>query len=178
MRDTIYDIISKMDPCDEMEQQHQSFVLNWIKSGSEIFRLQEPAVPPVHLVAYFIPYDERADKVLLVDHKKAKLWLPPGGHVELNEHPKDTVIREMQEELAAEAVFVEEKPIFLTARETQNDLHPHTDVSLWYLLRGDSRQQYQFDENEFHQIKWFDVEQVPFEKSDPHLNRFFKKINH
>ena len=38
------------------------------------------------------------DKVLLHWHKKVKTWLPPGGHVEENETPVDTVIRETLEE--------------------------------------------------------------------------------
>ncbi|MFI5343447.1 MAG: NUDIX domain-containing protein [Chlamydiales bacterium] len=36
----------------------------------------------------------------LVDHKKANLWLPAGGHVEPNEHPRETVKREILEELS------------------------------------------------------------------------------
>src|SRR5207245_10288528 len=32
-------------------------------------------------------------KVLLVWHKKHKEWLPPGGHLEQNESPNDTVLR-------------------------------------------------------------------------------------
>ena len=38
------------------------------------------------------------DKVLLHWHNKVKTWLPPGGHVEKNETPVDTVIRETFEE--------------------------------------------------------------------------------
>ena len=38
------------------------------------------------------------DSVLLHYHKKIKLWLPPGGHVELNEDPVQAVHREVLEE--------------------------------------------------------------------------------
>lgn len=38
------------------------------------------------------------DKVLLHLHKKAKKILPIGGHIELNELPEETCIREAQEE--------------------------------------------------------------------------------
>jgi ADP-ribose pyrophosphatase YjhB (NUDIX family) len=37
--------------------------------------------------------------MLLVDHQNAGLWLPPGGHVEIAEHPRATVARELREEL-------------------------------------------------------------------------------
>ena len=38
------------------------------------------------------------EKILLHWHKKVKTWLPPGGHVEENETPVDTAIRETFEE--------------------------------------------------------------------------------
>ena len=38
------------------------------------------------------------DKVLLHWHEKVMAWLPPGGHVEENETPVDTAIRETFEE--------------------------------------------------------------------------------
>ncbi len=38
------------------------------------------------------------DKVLLVNHKKLKLWLPVGGHIEENETPIQAVKREVKEE--------------------------------------------------------------------------------
>ena len=38
------------------------------------------------------------DKVLLHLHKKAGIWLPPGGHIELDEDPTDAARREVKEE--------------------------------------------------------------------------------
>lgn len=38
------------------------------------------------------------EKILLHWHKKVKTWLPPGGHVEENETPVDTAVRETFEE--------------------------------------------------------------------------------
>ena len=34
-------------------------------------------------------------KVLLLLHHKMQLWLPPAGHIELNEHPIEALYREM-----------------------------------------------------------------------------------
>ena len=36
--------------------------------------------------------------VFLHRHPKIKLWLPPGGHIEVNEDPAEAVIREIKEE--------------------------------------------------------------------------------
>jgi len=43
-------------------------------------------------------YIVRDNKVLLHMHKKLNMWLPPGGHVELDEDPNQAAIREVKEE--------------------------------------------------------------------------------
>src|SRR4051812_41579927 len=82
-----------------VERGHLDFAQEWIASGASLFRVEKPAKPDPHLVAYFVLLDLATKKVLLVDHKNAELWLPAGGHVEPNEHPKETVRREIVEEL-------------------------------------------------------------------------------
>src|SRR5262245_14182288 len=99
IRKEIITTISSIIPFDAIEREHLDFVKDWIASGAEIFRFAKPDKPNTHLVSYFIVIDPRTNELLLVDHKKAKLWLPPGGHVEINEHPRETVKREAQEEL-------------------------------------------------------------------------------
>src|SRR5581483_2751975 len=109
-------------------------VLAWIESGANIYRIEKPDKPPKLLVSYFMVIDPDHDSLLLADHIKAQLWLPPGGHVELGEDPKQTVIREMQEELNQEAVFIrnDDQPFFVTVTRTVGLTAGHTDVSLWY----------------------------------------------
>lgn len=38
------------------------------------------------------------NRVLLHLHRKLQLWLPPGGHIEVNELPDDAAVREVLEE--------------------------------------------------------------------------------
>lgn len=38
------------------------------------------------------------DKVLLLLHHKLQMWLPPAGHIELNETPLEALFRETEEE--------------------------------------------------------------------------------
>lgn len=176
IRSEIHRIVSLMNPLDGLEQDHISFVLDWIESGSEIFRIEKPATPDTHLVSYFVIANQEMDKILLVDHKKAELWLPPGGHVDPGEDPKETVIREAGEELGMEAEFLADEPILLTVTETVGNVTKHTDVSLWYLLKGDPSQALDYDPSEFHQIRWFKIDDIPFEKTDPHMKRFIHKM--
>jgi|JI9StandDraft_1071089.scaffolds.fasta_scaffold02167_14 8-oxo-dGTP diphosphatase len=173
---TIYDIILNMVPIDELEDHHIKDTLPWLKSGVPIFRIAKPNIPDKHLVSYFVLFDQNASKILLVDHKKAGLWLPSGGHVEIDENPKDTVVRECFEELGINANFLYTDPIFLTSTITVGLTAGHTDVSLWYVLRGDHRHEYKFDTDEFYTIKWFGLDEIPYERADPHMHRFINKL--
>ena len=172
----ITETINSIAPLDKREEAHLFFTSKWITSGAEIFRIAKPATPDPHLVAYFLLLDPIHKKILLVDHKKAELWLPAGGHVEPNEHPKETVKREVLEELNTEAEFLLSKPFFLTVTQTVGQTAGHTDVSIWYLLKGDVDMSYQFDREEFNQIRWFSAIDVPYERSDPHMQRCLEKL--
>jgi len=172
----ISQILDSIISCDHLEQMHLEETKAWVESGAPLFRIKKPDVPNKHLVSYFLLFDFDAQKVLLVDHKKAQLWLPTGGHVEVDEHPKQAVIRECKEELGVDAEFFYEHPIFLTSTETVGLTAGHTDVSLWYVLKGDHRQKYHYDQEEFNAVQWFELDRIPFGRSDPHMKRFIEKL--
>ena len=177
MREMIRELIAAIAPYDSLEREQVEDAAVWIDSGVEIFRIEKPDVPPKHLVSYFVLLDN--DKLLLIDHKKAQLWLPPGGHVEKNEHPTDTVKREIQEELSLNADFIVEVPFFITQNKTVNTDAGHTDVSLWYLLRGNSEEVIHYDIGEFNGYRWFSFEEIESMGSSifhPDLGRFMGKL--
>src|SRR4051812_36811324 len=91
--------IKTLKPFDALESEHLKDAIEWVESGANIFRIKKPDVPPKHLVSYFVLIDPAQKSMLLVDHIKAQLWLPTGGHVEPDEHPNQTVKREVVEEL-------------------------------------------------------------------------------
>ena len=172
----IAEIVAGIEPADDLEREHRDSTIEWIRSGSPIFRTRKPDVPPKHLVSYFALVDENRGKLLLVDHKMAGLWLPSGGHVEPDENPRATVVRELSEELRLAAEFMCADPLFITVTRTGGNEGDHTDVSLWYLLRGDSARAIEFDRGEFHGVRWFGFDEIPFERSDPHMRRFVEKM--
>ncbi len=172
----ILKIISSITPYDQLELEQISGTVEWINSGAPLFRIKKPDIPNKHLVSYFVLFDENNKSVLLVDHKKALLWLPSGGHVELNENPKDTVKRECVEELGVELDFWAPEPLFLSSTVTVGLTAGHCDVSLWYVLKGDSKDTYSFDKEEFNSIKWFSLEDIPYDRTDPHMKRFVEKL--
>jgi 8-oxo-dGTP diphosphatase len=174
MINAILQEINNIHPFDALENQHIQETIHWIGSGSPIFRTQKPDIPPKHLVSYFVLVDHLQQKLLLVDHKMAKLWLPSGGHVEENEHPRITVTRECKEELDTQANFLQEEPLFLTSTFIPEE--NHTDVSLWYVLNKLESDSMNFDAREFNSIHWFHFNEIPYEKSDPHMQRFVNKL--
>ena len=175
-RSTIAATIRAIPPYDALEAEHISDTLLWIASGAPLCRIHKPATPPRHLVSYFFLLDPASQQLLLVDHREAGLWLPSGGHVEPDEHPRATVEREVREELQIEAQFLVHEPVFLTVTQTVGQTAGHTDVSLWYVLIGDCRRSLRFDSEEFLRIAWFPLHELPLERADPHMKRFAAKL--
>lgn len=174
MRDIIRSELEAIVPFDALEGEHLADAIAWVDSGADLCRVAKPATPPKHLVAYFVVVD--GDHILLVDHRNAQLWLPSGGHVEPGEHPRTTVVRELQEELGFTADHAIDAPVMVTCTTTVGLTAGHTDVSLWYVVRANRDQTLAFDRTEFNAVNWFGFSQAPVDRSDPHLGRFIEKL--
>jgi hypothetical protein len=81
------------------------------------------------------------------------------------------------EELGIEANFIMADPLFLTVTKTVGQTSGHTDISLWYILKGCSSVSYIFDLEEFVQICWFNPDQIPYNQADPHMKRCMEKLS-
>lgn len=176
-------IIDQITPFDRLEAEHRTDALTWLGSTADIYRRIPPKTPPKHLVAYFLLHDHTDGSVLLGHHRKAGLWLPTGGHLEIGEDPVDTVRREASEELGVRAVFADQpaRPRFLTVTETVGGPESrHTDVSLWYLLRGSRSAELHPDQREFAAARWWtraEIDTADADALEPHLSRFLRKVD-
>jgi len=177
----IEDLARSVQPFDQREAADQADILDWVASGVQLLRTVPPDTPRKHLVVYFIPYDAAERCLLLCDHRKSGLWLPPGGHVEDGEDPHQAVIRETREELGIAAEFMDDKPFFLSVTPTTG-ANPHLDVDLWFVLRvarHDAR--VTPDPREFKGVRWFDLDEPrdwPADTYDPEMHRFAAKFIH
>jgi ADP-ribose pyrophosphatase YjhB (NUDIX family) len=96
--------------------------------------------------------------------------------VEPGEHPRETVRREIHEELGfmpAESIAA---PLMITITDTVGVTAGHTDVSLWYVVPAARSQAMVFDRHEFVDCRWFEFDEAPFDRADPHLARFISKL--
>ena len=121
------------------------------------------------VVSAFIVYDS---KVLLVNHKKLKTWLPIGGHIELDEDPDQALFREILEEAGIDAHDIEvlsEKPDII-APETKPLLRPrfvdihhisgnHYHVGNVYFIRA-HKDEIILNTQEHNDIRWFSVKEL------------------
>jgi 8-oxo-dGTP pyrophosphatase MutT (NUDIX family) len=175
-------LVSQVRPVDAQEAADQAAIAEWVESGLPLFRTVAPATPPKHLVSYFVPLDAAGRSVLLGDHVKSGLWLPPGGHVEEGEDPRDTVRREALEELGIPASFHAVagagQPFFLTSTPTRGE-RSHVDVSMWFVLDCGRAVELRPDPREFRSIRWYNIDEQlewPADRFDPQMTRFIRKL--
>jgi 8-oxo-dGTP diphosphatase len=173
----VHELVSTITPVDGLELEHITDTLRWLESTDDVFRRAKPATPSRHLVSYVVLLDS-AKSILLVDHVNAGLFLPPGGHVHVDEHPAVAARRECQEELGLE-VSIAATPSFLTVTTTVGMDAGHTDVSLWFVSKGSKDMQLVADQVEFRGVRWWTVEELvaaPAAGFDPHFGRFVQKV--
>lgn len=171
--------MSSITPYDDLEREHITGTLWWLESTDDIFRRAKPATPPCHLVSYVVLMTDDGS-TLLVDHVNAGLFLPPGGHVEVDEHPLVAARRVCREELGIEASFADDTaPHFVTVTTTVGRDMGHVDVSLWFLGEGSRAMKLITDQTEFRTAGWWSLTEVvaaPGTGFDPHFQRFMQKV--
>lgn len=183
LKSAITDLVFGIEPEDNLGHEHRANVLSWLAGTDDIYRREKPRTPSPHLVSYFLLVDRQADSVLLCDHRLSGLWLPTGGHVEPDEHPLDTVRREVVEELGVnaepDAVFGD-RPFFLTMTKTVGAAATrHVDVSLWFALGGRVGQTLHPDQRESIQVRWWTAEELhhaDLDRFEPHLLRALRAL--
>lgn len=104
--------------------------------------------------AFIVRIDQNEPKIVLHMHKKLKTLMQPGGHVELNEHPWQAVLHEIQEETgyALEQLKVLQPKTRLRSLSSpalhpypacvsshpfgSDSMHSHTDISFAFIASG------------------------------------------
>lgn len=179
-RQIIRDLAADVIPAESIEADQQAQILAWVDSGAPLFRIAKPATPPQHLAVYFALLDDTDRSLLLVDHVKSQAVLLTGGHVDDQEDPRVSVVREADEELRLDAKFHDvagDLPLFLSVTQTRGP-DSHTDVTLWFVLAASRHQQLEPDADEFTAINWLPLDSTDWTAAhfDPHMARFVAKL--
>jgi 8-oxo-dGTP pyrophosphatase MutT (NUDIX family) len=130
-------------------------------------------------VEVFIVYD---DKILLRKHDKYKMWLAVGGHVELDEDPNQSAIREVKEEVGLDISLVSEHkvhhadtymelipPAFMN-RHRINDGHEH--VTMVYFAKSNSDYLILSDSEKSEECRWFSRDELDELDLMPHIRKY------
>ncbi len=116
----------------------------------------------------YIVYD---GKILLVHHKKLDIWMQLGGHIELDEDPDTSLLREIQEECGLEVEVMSEKPDIDTGDESRTLYRPdgaayfkyggldHYHVDFIYYVRA-KNDQAKLEDDGANDIRWFSAKDL------------------
>ena len=174
IRESYIQAISAISPYDEAEQRDIETTLLWLKASEH---LNKPHNMEEHLGVFAIVLSQDREHTFLLNHRKAKLWLPPGGHVDLGQRLHECALMEVEEELGMkEPKLLTEVPVFHTRTHTQGMNAGHIDVTSWLLIEGDPESTYQIQAKEASQSGWYNIKELLRTGELSNLHRGFKKI--
>lgn len=172
-RESYIEQLRRIKPLDEHEEKDIAETMYWLKSAGHIHK---PDNMKQHLGVLTQVLSPDRESVYLINHKKAQMWLPPGGHVDKDVLLQEAVKSEVREELNTEAVFIDENCFFHTRTLTQGSNAGHIDVTYWFMLEGDPNIEYKVQEKEATGSKWFNIQELLDNPDFSHLHRSLRKI--
>jgi 8-oxo-dGTP pyrophosphatase MutT (NUDIX family) len=175
IRESYVRAVSAISPYDEGEEKDIETTLEWLKTAEN---LNKPHNMEQHLGVFAIVLSRDRGHTFLLNHRKAKMWLPPGGHVDLGQKLHECTLMEVEEELGMKKPkLITEAPIFLTRTLTQGMNAGHIDVTSWFLIEGDHPEStYQVQAKEASQSGWVEIEELLQTAELSNLHRGFRKM--
>ncbi len=111
------------------------------------------------------------NKVLLHFHKKLKMWIPVGGHIDRDELPQECAVREAKEESGLDVELMKTKQFLNMPTElilphsmnlhNINEFHQHINFDFFAIAKSDK---INVPAHESQELKWFSKAEI--EKSE------------
>jgi 8-oxo-dGTP pyrophosphatase MutT (NUDIX family) len=129
--------------------------------------------PTSHVCVFFPAYDPLSRSIFVGLHKKSRLWLVNGGHMDEHETPADTVVREAKEEWGLSLIQTNiPNPSLVTLTEIE---HPELQIcewhyDLWHFLAFNKDDFHPLEANvskEFSDYGWKSYDEAKLLLSDP-----------
>ena len=131
-----------------------------------------------HFCTFFLPIHIPSRSLYLVHHIKADDWIPPGGHIDKNELPLNTIKREFNEELSFrlthEPINFFNISIKHIVNNPRNTCKVHYD--LWFTVTMKEQYDFSFLKKEFHDAKWTAIDDAIGKSHYPHINAIYQKM--
>ena len=139
---------------------------------------------PKHFVVTGYAPDRSGERVLLLFHRKLRMWLPPGGHVEPHEHPTQSLVREFAEETGLRvrpvgpALRSREPGVLTLARphhvqvETIDGKHEHIDLVYFCRITGGRLR----GNSESEELRWFTRKELGAPEVSENVRRYGREL--
>lgn len=119
-----------------------------------------------HFCASVFVVDPQNKKILLVNHKRFNKWTQPGGHIEDNETPEETALREVYEETGVKVKLLGEnfpreddfiRPLGIQKnRNKTGDLH----IDIIYAAIPVNNTEVTLNKEENTDVRWFSRDEL------------------
>lgn len=155
MKKIFIDELKKLEQEDYVDKQIYQAFMTRLTDGRPLTR--DEGVND-HICSFFLPVNKESRSLFIGHHIKADDWIPPGGHIDLDETPVEAVIREYQEELQHTTDKEHIQLFDITIKDIHNPKFACTrHYDYWYLVFTD-KVSYKYDKKEFYDAGWFPFE--------------------
>lgn len=119
-----------------------------------------------HFCASALVINPENKKILLVKHKKFNKWAQPGGHIEDEEFPEETALREVYEETGIKIKLLgnnfprEDDFIRPMAIQKNRGKEGHVHIDIFYHAQPVGSVETVINEKENDGVEWFSLEEV------------------
>lgn len=123
--------------------------------------------------------NKNLDSVLLTHHRKLNIWIPTGGHAELEQDPLSIAIREGEEETGLKLKLLSEEPFFTDIHEipTYQNIPKHKHFDYTFIFIPKDSEDFTVSP-ESHDLKWILLTEVEkYSKEENVLLMRDKSIN-